>query len=109
MRRDGDPQRPALLACLIFAAAVLVLCYPMLGGQFIGGPESDQYNAGFAFRQFAAEYWRAHHAIPLWNPYIFGGMPFVGGMHGDIFYPTAWLRWLLPTRPRPPTRRRPSP
>jgi hypothetical protein len=23
-------------------------------------------------------------------------MPYVAGMHGDIFYPTAWLRWLLP-------------
>src|SRR5690606_38731989 len=22
---------------------------------------------------------------------------FIGGMHGDIFYPTAWLRWLVPT------------
>lgn len=69
----------------------------MLANEFIGGPASDQYNAGFAFRNFAAEYWRTHRAIPLWNPYIFGGMPFVGGMHGDIFYPTAWLRWFLPT------------
>ena len=24
-------------------------------------------------------------------------MPFVAAMHGDIFYPTAWLRWILPT------------
>jgi hypothetical protein len=92
-----QPRRGGLLAGLIFVAAALSLCWPMLSGQFIGGQFSDQYNAGYAFRNFAAEYWRAHHAIPLWNPYIFGGMPFVGGMHGDIFYPTAWLRWFLPT------------
>ncbi|HEV8149070.1 MAG TPA: hypothetical protein VGP61_02695 [Gemmatimonadales bacterium] len=91
------PRHGWLLAVLLFVAAALVLCYPMLSGQFIAGPGSDQYVAGYAFRNFAAEYWRSHHAIPLWNPYIFGGLPYVGAMHGDVFYPTAWLRWFLPT------------
>ncbi len=92
-----EPRRGALLAFAIFCVAALTLCWPMLSGQFIGIPHSDQYVAGYGFRQFAADYWRTHHAVPLWNPYIFGGMPFVGGMHGDVFYPTAWLRWFLPT------------
>ena len=35
-------------------------------------------------------------SIPQWNPYLFGGLPFIAAMHGDIFYPTAWLRWFLP-------------
>ncbi|MGH7562508.1 MAG: hypothetical protein ACRENB_15990 [Gemmatimonadales bacterium] len=90
-----EPRRPGLVALAIFAAAALTLCWPVLLGGFL--PGSDQYLAGYAFRHFAAEYWREHHAIPLWNPYIFAGMPFVAGMHGDIFYPTAWLRWVLPT------------
>ena len=34
--------------------------------------------------------------IPEWNPYLFGGLPYIAAMHGDIFYPTAWLRWFLP-------------
>jgi hypothetical protein len=89
------PRRPALVALAIFAVASLTLCWPVLVGGFL--PGSDQYLSGYAFRHFAAEYWREHHAIPLWNPYIFAGMPYVGGMHGDIFYPTAWLRWILPT------------
>lgn len=93
----AGPRHGWLIAILIFAGAALLLCYPMLGGQFIAGPESDQYVAGYAFRNFAAEYWRAHHAIPQWNPYIFGGLPYIGAMHGDVFYPTAWLRWILPT------------
>jgi hypothetical protein len=92
-----DPRYPGLLALAIFVAAALTLCWPMLSGQFIGGPASDQYVAGYGFRHFAAEYWKTHHAVPLWNPYLFGGLPFVGGMHGDVFYPTAWLRWVLPT------------
>jgi len=92
-----EPRRGWLLALAVFIAAALTLCWPMLSGQFIGGPGSDQYVAGYGFRQFAADYWRTHHAVPLWNPHIFGGIPFVGGMHGDVFYPTAWLRWFLPT------------
>jgi hypothetical protein len=89
------PSRPGLVALAVFVAASLTLCWPVLVGAFL--PGSDQYLSGYAFRHFAAEYWREHHAIPLWNPYIFAGMPYVGGMHGDIFYPTAWLRWILPT------------
>jgi hypothetical protein len=90
-----QPSRPGLVALAVFVAASLTLCWPVLVGAFL--PGSDQYLSGYAFRHFAAEYWREHHAIPLWNPYIFAGMPYVGGMHGDIFYPTAWLRWILPT------------
>ena len=89
-----EPRRGWLIAVGIFIVAALTLCWPMLSGQLING--SDYYLAGWAFRHFGAEYWRQHHAIPLWNPYIFGGLPYVGAAHGDVFYPTAWLRWLLP-------------
>jgi hypothetical protein len=92
-----EPRRPALTAALLYALAALTLCWPMLLGQFLAGPGSDQFLAGYSFRHFAAEYFRQHQAIPQWNPYIFGGLPFVGAAHGDIFYPTAALRWFLPT------------
>jgi hypothetical protein len=69
----------------------------MLAGKFLAGPYSDQYLAGYSFRAFAAHFFREHGAIPQWNPYLFGGLPFVGAAHGDIFYPTAALRWVLPT------------
>jgi hypothetical protein len=66
----------------------------MLGGGFLLG--DDQYVAGYSFRLYGAEMFRRTGSIPQWNPYLFGGMPFVAAMHGDIFYPTAWLRWVLP-------------
>jgi hypothetical protein len=28
---------------------------------------------------------------------MFGGIAFVGGTHGNIFYPTTWLQWFMPT------------
>ena len=51
---------------------------------------------GYGFRLFGAEMFRATGQIPEWNPYLFGGLPFIAAQHGDIFYPTAWLRWFLP-------------
>lgn len=84
----------ALLACVL---ASLTLAHPALGGGFLVNPVSDQYIAGYPFREFAAASLRAGEGIPQWNPYLMGGMPYIAAMHGDIFYPTALLRVLLPT------------
>ena len=92
-----EPRRPALLAALAFLVPVVVLCWPIAAGYFLGGEHSDQYVAGYSFRQFGAEYFRTYGSIPQWNPYLFGGMPFIAASSGDIFYPTAWLRWIMPT------------
>ncbi|MGE0354740.1 MAG: YfhO family protein, partial [Gemmatimonadales bacterium] len=81
-------------ATAIFILAALTVCYPMLAGKFLLG--EDQFQAGYAFRLFGAMQFRQTGAIPQWDPYLFGGMPFIAAMHGDIFYPTAWLRWILP-------------
>lgn len=34
--------------------------------------------------------------IPLWNPYIFCGMPFVGNGQSAVFYPPNVIYWFLP-------------
>jgi len=47
---------------------------------------TDLLAGNIFFRQFVTDYLMAHHTWPLWDPYIHGGMPFVDGMHGDIFY-----------------------
>jgi hypothetical protein len=92
-----EPRLASLWAILTYAIATLVLGTPALAGKFLVGPNSDQYIAGYAFREFAASTLKATGSFPLWNPYQFGGMPFVAAMHGDIFYPTFLLRMILPT------------
>ena len=89
-----EPRRPAVLAGAVFLLAALTLCWPMLEGRWLLG--DDQYVAGYGFRLFGAEMFRATGHIPEWNPYLFGGLPYIAAQHGDIFYPTAWLRWVLP-------------
>lgn len=88
-----EPRRPALIATAIFVLAMLALCWPMLAGRYLYG--SDQLVTGYAFRHFGAEFFKAHGHLPEWNPYIFGGLPYIGAMHGDIFYPAAWLRLIM--------------
>ncbi len=94
---DSDSRRSLLWAALLVAGVTMLLAWPALGGAFLVNPSSDQYIAGFSFREFAAQSLREGRGFPLWNPYQFGGMPFVAAMHGDIFYPTFLLRLVLPT------------
>src|SRR5205085_8646603 len=95
--RDDAPRFAAAWAALVYFVATSALAFPMYAGQFLVWVRSDQYIAGYAFREFAAASLRAGHGFPLWNPYLFGGMPYVAAMHGDIFYPTFLLRMLMPT------------
>ena len=99
-RTDVDlapPPHSTLLAAAIYAISTLLLGYPALAGKFLVTARSDQYIAGYAFRDFAAQSLKAGHGIPQWEPFLQGGMPYIAAMHGDIFYPTALLRWILPT------------
>ncbi len=94
---DTNPRYPLLWATLVSVLTTMTVAWPALVGRFLVNPHSDQYIAGYAFREFAAASLKAGEGFPLWNPYLFGGMPYVSAMHGDIFYPTFLLRMLLPT------------
>lgn len=85
------------MAIGVHLVATLILTWPALTGQLLLNPRSDQFIAGYAFREFARQQFVETGAIPQWNPYLFGGLPFVDAMHGDTFYPTALLRLLLGT------------
>lgn len=91
------PRFALAWAALTYAIGALALGFPALAGRFLVSPHSDQYIAGYAYRDFAAQSLRAGAGFPEWNPYLFGGVPYVAGMAGDIFYPTFLLRMALPT------------
>lgn len=57
---------------------------------------TDMIPMGYMMRKVVADFWRANHTIPLWNPYILCGLPVVDAMHGDLFYPAALLYLVLP-------------
>lgn len=91
-----EPKRPTLVATGLLTLWVALLSLPMLRGKWLASPWGDQYAAGYAARQWGAEWWHRLGHVPLWNPELFGGLPFVGAGHGDIFYATSFLRLVLP-------------
>jgi hypothetical protein len=57
----------------------------LLGPAFLLG--TDTMATGYFARNFYTQFVRTFQAFPLWDPLLFGGLPFIDGMHGDIFYP----------------------
>ena len=56
----------------------------------------DTIAAGIMFRKFFVEHIRALGRMPLWNPYLFGGVPTIEAGSGDFLYPSSVLHFLLP-------------
>ncbi|MDF1544423.1 MAG: hypothetical protein P1R58_04900 [bacterium] len=77
----------------VLAVALIVLFAEFLfSNKMLAG--SDMLNAGIFFRSYLVDYVLSHGSIPQWNPYIFGGMPFVDAFHGDIFYPLSVMKFV---------------
>ena len=56
---------------------------------------TDLIVENYAWKRFAVNSFRAGE-IPLWNPYLFAGAPFLAnGQHG-MLYPFSWIFFLLP-------------
>jgi hypothetical protein len=79
----------AVLTLLLFRQYLLSGSGSMLLGQ-------DTVAAGIMFRKFFVEHIRALGRLPLWNPYLFGGVPTIEAGSGDILYPASVLHFLLP-------------
>ena len=56
----------------------------------------DTIPDGVYTRQYYKDFHHEYGGIPSWNPLILGGLPFIDAMHGDTFYPGAWIQFLLP-------------
>jgi uncharacterized membrane protein YfhO len=58
---------------------------------------TDFLAGGIMSREFLAESLRQYHAIPMWHPFIYGGVPYVDALAGDLFYPISFVtRLFLP-------------
>lgn len=57
---------------------------------------TDMVVEGFPLRRFALEELRSGRGLPLWNPFLYGGLPYLATLPGPVFYPTSLLYLLLP-------------
>ncbi len=119
--QTGGPGKTDLLILLLAALPVILLYFPGLTGQATLVPTEYPYQFP-PFRAFAAEQgvpppqnelfadlllenyvWKTFARaelgrgnLPLWNPYIFGGTPFLAGYQPAVLYPPGVLFWVLP-------------
>lgn len=86
---------PGWLPGVLYATLALALFHEFVfsDGMLFG---TDTAALGYFARKFYADFVRAAGELPMWNPRIFGGLPFVDAMHGDIFYPTTLLSFVMP-------------
>lgn len=56
----------------------------------------DMLNEGYQLRSFGVEEIRLGRGFPLWNPFVYGGQPYLAILPGPVFYPTSLLYLLLP-------------
>jgi hypothetical protein len=77
------------LAGLLVALAPLVYFFPALRGKIVLSPD-DGVIFNVPLRVAAANIIRAGH-LPLWNPYLFSGMPLHGAAQAGLLFPLNWF------------------
>lgn len=87
----------ALLTAVGLALFVALLYYPLLFTNRVLA-SGDILLYFYPYRDYAAAALREGR-IPLWNPYIFNGVPFLANPQAAVLYPLHWaLSWLPVTK-----------
>ncbi|MBD3370145.1 hypothetical protein GF402_07270 [Candidatus Fermentibacteria bacterium] len=82
---------PILLLLLL----TLLTYWPvLLQGRLPGGELSDTVAQGYPFMLFVQQSVRDGH-LPVWNPYVFCGVPFYESFSAPLFYPVRGLLMLV--------------
>ncbi|MCI0432454.1 MAG: hypothetical protein L0271_02220 [Gemmatimonadetes bacterium] len=82
--KASDIPRWLVPVAYLLVTIVLFREFVFQGASLLG---TDTYALSYFARDFYTSFVRETGQFPLWDPYILGGLPFVEGMHGDIFYP----------------------
>lgn len=95
---EGHSRRSTLIAAGVLFALTLgmfgdVLLLP--GQRTLSAQKNDIFAyfvpaLTFGFREIA------QGNLPLWNPHVFSGMPFLGTFQSAVLYPVNWLALVLP-------------
>ncbi len=89
---------PRWLPVVVYAVVTIILFREVVfgGARLLG---TDTLELGYFARNFYTEFVQAFHRFPMWNPLLYGGLPFIDGMHGDIFYPPSLAMFFLDAAP----------
>lgn len=98
-RLGSETRRNAQYDLLAFGALGLLTAgffWQLLFAPNVWMPAGGGDLAGFLYPTYSfAQSWIARGILPLWNPYIFGGTPFVGDIQTALFYPPNLITYFL--------------
>ena len=87
--KAGPRIGPAGLAAIVYALVVAIAFHAIVfGGLTFVSPDTT---APLGFVRVGEESLWKHGVYPLWNPYVFAGMPsFASGAYNPLIYPPDW-------------------
>jgi len=97
-RRAAAEEKPirAWVAPAVFILAAIIMFREFVFGMS-GLLGQDTVALSYFARHFYTTFVETFRRFPLWDPMVFGGLPFVEGMHGDIFYPPTLSLFFMDT------------
>lgn len=81
--------RPDVWAALAVALAPVLYFLPAVRGEIVLSPD-DGFLFNVPLRVIAAQI-VLEGSVPLWNPYIFSGMPLLASAQGGLLFPLNWF------------------
>jgi hypothetical protein len=88
-------DRIAALVAATFTLASLLLVLVLPSDTLLSASNTDMVSEFVSSRAYLAESVRQGH-LPLWNPFTYGGQPFLGGFESAVLYPPNLLFLCLP-------------
>jgi hypothetical protein len=86
-----------LLAWVSLAGAILAICWPLgLTNRILAGVDAFTYFMPYWAHRIAE---LQAGQLPLWNPYLFLGVPFLANPQAAVLYPPHWLLSVKPLAP----------
>jgi hypothetical protein len=86
--REGDSRRADLVAVAALALLVVAFFWKMVFTDLIL-PRGDTFLYFYPYWHYRNIALRAGH-LPLWNPYLFMGVPFLANSQAGVLYPPNW-------------------
>ena len=82
-RVSDTPDLPRWVPLAVYGLVCIVLFRETIfgGARLLG---VDNLELGLFARDFYTDFIRNFHRFPVWEPLLYGGLPFIEGMHGDI-------------------------
>lgn len=95
---DSPGRDRRIFWAFLAAAAVATLAF---FGSFVLDRDSmlfgtDMLSQAYQSRAFAVQEVQAGRGLPVWNPFVFGGLPYLSILPYPVWYPTSLLYFAIP-------------